>query len=144
MSKSVPYTIRTILQQMGGTGIKGALAYVGGQPSGYKCPQSDSEYRSGYRSHEDEATGQVVWDVGLAFRVNGKRGQQWTMIVVYEPNDTYSVWLWRLLHWRERLTGKVGEVISHQDDVYCDMLQEVVEHMYDRAIQKHNQGFINV
>jgi len=138
---STPYTIRTILDQLGGRGINGALAYVGGHQLGYKCPPSEGEYRSDYRSHEDQH-GQIDYDVGLSFAVNGKRGQSWHMIVVYEPDDIYSVWIWRRASKGGRAEGKMGAVLDHQENVYCDVLQEVVEQMYDRAIKEYNQGFI--
>jgi hypothetical protein len=36
----------------------------------------------------------------------------------------------------------VGEVLDSSSDIYCDMLQECVERMYDRAIKEKNGGFI--
>ena len=37
--------------------------------------------------------GFVEYEVGLQCHVNGKRGHRWTLIIAYEPNDTYTVWL---------------------------------------------------
>lgn len=55
----------------------------------------DHECRSGYRSRVTEQ-GAIDYDVGLAFLVNGKRGQNWTTVIAYEPDDTccasHGVW----------------------------------------------------
>lgn len=137
----IPYTIRTIIEQMGGQGIRGAFAYVGGHNLLYKCPQVESEYRSSYRSHE-RLDGGVDYDVGLMFKVNGKRGQMWHMIVAYEGDDTYTVWLVRIATPKQRAEGKHAIVLAHHEDVYWEDLQGIVEQTYDRAIKEHNQGFI--
>ena len=136
-----PYTIRTIIQQMGGLGVNGAPAYVGAHQFSYKCPPSESEYRSSYPSRATPE-GQLDYDVGLTFLVNGKRGQHWTMLVAYEPDDTYSVWLWRRATAVEQARGRLGVVLSRKDEVYCDTLKETIERMYDEAIRQHCGGFI--
>ena len=33
-------------------------------------------------------------------------------------------------------------VLARDEDVYCDMLQAVIEAAYDRAIEEHSGGFI--
>lgn len=60
---------------------------------------------------------------------SAKPGLRWEMVVAYEPDDTYTVWLWQWEH------GE-GELLDHREDVYCDQLQSVLEGMYDRAVQK--------
>ena len=137
----IPETIQSIIAQMGGRGLTGALVYIGTSQLGYKCPDPEGECRSGYRSKETE-TGAIDYDVGLAFKVNGKPTQNWTMVVAYEPDDTYSVWLWRRAKPTEAKAGKAGVVLDHLSDVYCDMLKMVVERMYDKAIKEHNDSFI--
>ena len=82
--------------------------------------------------------GNVDFEVGLRFKVNGKPGNNWVMIIAYEPDDTYSVWL---------IEGHAGRkpgsmVLACHRDVYCDMLRQVIEQTYDQAIRDHNQGFI--
>src|ERR1044072_5680694 len=136
-----PYTIRTIIEQMGGLGLSGAPVYCGAHQFAYKCRAVEMECRSAFRSRETDH-GLLDYDVGLTFRVNGKRGQNWTMLVAYEPNDTYSVWLWRKGAPSEQAAGKYGVVLATRDDVYCDTLKETVERMYDEAIRKHCRGFI--
>lgn len=61
----------------------------------YRCLEPVGEYRSSYQSRltSEAGLGFVEYEVGLQCRVNGKRGHRWTLIVAYEPNDTYAVWL---------------------------------------------------
>ena len=68
----------------------------------------------------------------------GKLGRAWTLIIAYEPNDTYTIWL------VERHRGRKPDsmVLACERDVYCDTLQGVIKAVYDRAIREHNQGFI--
>jgi hypothetical protein len=141
-----PYTIATMMNQMG-KGIRGAFAYIGASQVTFRYPLGaprDCEYRSCFRSHEEPTIGGINYDVGLSFAVNGRRGQNWRMLVVYEPDDTYSVWLGRRAKPTEKREGKHFVVLDHREDVYCDVLQETVEHMYDKAIKKHNGGWINL
>jgi hypothetical protein len=35
----------------------------------------------------------VDFEVGVRLRVNGRRGRNWLMVIAYEPDDTYTVWL---------------------------------------------------
>lgn len=140
-SKELPYTIRTIIAQCGGMGLRGAFTYVGAHQFTFKCPQREGECRSSYRSKVTDE-GLVDYDVGLTFRVNGRPTQGWRTMIVYEPDDTYSVWLWRRTKPTELKAGKGGVVIDNCGDVYFDSLKEVVERMYDRAIKEHNDGFI--
>lgn len=142
----MPYTIRTIVDQCGGMGLSGAFVYVGAERFVYRHPPEydgnwDGECRSSFRS-EVTRDGQINYDVGLSFRVNGKRGQRWTMLIVYEPDDTYSIYLWRPGRPSEQERGIFGVALDQRNDVYCDTLKEVVERMYDRGIQHHCDGFI--
>lgn len=134
----LPDTINAIIQQMGGRGITGAFVYVGAGRIVHKCPRQEGECRSGYRSRVTPE-GLIDYDVGIQFTVNGKPGELWKMVVAYEPDDSYSVWLWTN---KSSVPGKMGEVIEHREDIYCDNLKQCVEAMYDRAIQARNQGFI--
>jgi hypothetical protein len=138
----LPYTIRTIIEQMGGSGLRGAMVYVGASTRTYKCPRVEGECRPDYPSRRTEnGEGLIDYQVGLSFKVNGKRGQGWTMIVAYEADDTYTVWLWKRIR-RPRYTGQVGEVLAEHRGVYCDQLKSTVEQTYDEAIRQHCGGFI--
>jgi hypothetical protein len=137
----IPYAIRTIVQQVGGCGVHGALAYVGADHLCFKCPPSETEYRPSQRS-EVMPNGLLSYEVGLAFRVNGKRRQHWTMLIAYEPDDTYTVYLWRRPSRTQLIHGIAGLILDQCDQVYCDTLRSTVEQMYDRAIRKYCNGFI--
>jgi hypothetical protein len=138
--KTAPDTIRAIVAQAGGMGMRGAFVYVGARDTTFRCAQVEGEYRSGRMSSlvVRRGHGCVDYEVGLQCRVNGKRGRDWRLIVAYEPNDTYTVWL------VEGHTGRRPEsmVLACQRDVYCDTLQSVIEDTYDQAISDHNRGFI--
>lgn len=137
---SVPETIRTIIAQAGGFGLRGAFTYIGASRFRYRCDRPDGECRSATpsRLRSDDGPPRVEFEVGLEARVNGKRGRDWSLIIAYEPDDTYSVWL--VEGHAERKADEM--VLACVRDVYCDMLQSVVEQAYDRAIAEHNQGFI--
>ena len=137
---SLPDTVQAIFAQAGGLGLRGAFVYIGAQHFTYRCPEMVGEYRSSYPSQlkSEAGVGFVDYEVGLQCRVNGKRGHRWTLIIAYEPNDVYTVWL--VEGHRGRQPGSM--VLACQRDVYCDTLQGVIEAVYDRAIQEHNGGFI--
>ena len=105
-----------------------------------RCPEPVGECRSSRASRltSEAGLGFVEYEVGLQRRVNGRRGHRWTLIVAYEPNDTYTVWL--VEGHRDRKSESM--VLACQRDVYCDTLQSVIEAAYDQAIRDHNQGFI--
>ena len=139
---SIPETIRTIIAQAGGLGLRGAFTYIGASRLRYRCVQPTGEYRSAYTSRLTSENGppRVDFDVGLQFLVNGKPGRKWSVVIAYEPDDLYTVWL------VEGHTGRKADsmVLACVRGVYCDMLQSVIEETYDRAIKEHNQGFINL
>lgn len=125
---NLPDTISSMVQQLGGRGLQSAFAYCGAKQITYKCARADGEYRRSYRSKSTPDG--IDFDVGLKMTVNSaKPGLRWEMVVAYEPDDTYTVWLWQWEH------GE-GELLDHREDVYCDQLQSVLEGMYDRAVQK--------
>jgi len=137
----LPDTIRSIVDQAGGTGMTGAFCYVGASQYVYLCPKADGEYRSGYKSHvaeQGDGSYTVKFGVGLRFKVNGKRGAGWYMVIAYEPDDTYTVWLVENRNNR----NPSGMVLECMDDVYCDILKEVIEGMYDRALNNYCEGVV--
>jgi len=142
---SVPYQIQAMREQLG-KGLNGALAYVGASQLTYSCKDE-----SGGAESKVLENGAIDAPVALIFKVNGKRGAGWKMIVSLEPSDTYTVRLWQASRiGPKRATslieaGKpipVGEVLDTVTDVYCDQLQDIVEQMYDKAIKEKNDGFI--
>jgi hypothetical protein len=137
---TVPDTVQAIIAQAGGLGMRGALIYVGARDITYRCAEPKGEYRSGRRSELvlKRGLGSVSFEVGVKFRVNGKPGRDWTMVIAYEPNDTYTVWL--VEGHRHRQMDSM--VLACHRDVYCDTLQSVIEQTYDEAIRDRNQGFI--
>ena len=141
---SVPYQIQAIMEQLG-NGLRGARAYVGASQLTYSCKQETGGGESKVLDN-----GLVDAPVALTFKVNGKKGAGWKIIISIEPSDTYTVRLWKPVRAiakkvaEGRWNGKLGEVLDESSDVYCDQLQESVERMYDRAIQKHNGGFIHI
>ena len=138
--QSLPDTIQVIFATAGGLGLRGAFVYVGAYQFRYRCAEPSGEYRSGFESHliTKNEMADVDFDVGLQFRVNGKPRKVWTLLIAYEPNDTYTVWLY------EAHAGRTTDsmVLACHREVYNDMLKEVIEQTYDQAIQTHNAGFI--
>jgi hypothetical protein len=136
----VPDTVQALVAQAGGLGMRGAFVYVGARYVTYQCAQSEGEYRSDHPSRLGMKRGRgcVEFDVGVKFDVNARRGRAWKMIITYEPDDTYTVWLIEG-HSNRQLDSMV---LACQRDVYCDTLRSVIEATYDKAIREHNQGFI--
>lgn len=138
--KITPYSIQYIMEQLR-HGMIGALAYVGGSELFFNHPASgrDGECRSTFWSYLDDC-GTLKFEVGLGFRVKSKPGENWRMIVAYEPNDTYTVWL---LHastshgWLHAETS--GEMIACVNNIKDEELQHVVESVYDTALKTRGQ-----
>ncbi|MBE7504440.1 MAG: hypothetical protein HS113_29940 [Verrucomicrobiales bacterium] len=137
---SLPETVQTIIAQAGGLGLQGAFTYIGARAFSYRCAEMVGEYRSSRPSRLKSEGGEsfIDYEVGLECRVNGKPGRRWTLIIAYEPDDTYTVWL--VEGHRGRQPGSM--VLACERDVYCDTLKSVIEAVYDRAISDHNGGFI--
>jgi hypothetical protein len=137
---SLPETIQTIIAQTGGFSFRGAFAYVGAHRFRYRCAQAEGEYRSSQLSRliSEDGPPRVEFEVGLEARVNGKPGRAWTLIIAYEPDDLYTVWL--VEGHTDRKSGSM--VLACHREVFCDTLKGVIEDAYDRAISEHNGGFI--
>jgi hypothetical protein len=141
----LPYQIQAIREQLG-NGLNGAMVYVGANQPTYSC-----KYESGGAESKVLENGLIDAPVSLAFRVNCKRGAGWRIFISLELSDTYTVRLWKPSKislkkqcqlMAENKLVPVGEVLDSSSDIYCDMLQECVERMYDRAIKEKNGGFI--
>lgn len=142
---SLPYQIQAMKEQLG-SGLRGALAYVGANQLTYNC-----KYETGGSNSKVFENGTVEAPVSLIFKVNGKRGAGWKMIINIEADDTYTVRLWQSARIGAKRAVKLmaegklipaGEVLYEASMVYCDNLQAVVEAMYDKAIKEKNGGFI--
>lgn len=138
--QSLPETIRNLIEQAGGLGLRGAFTYIGANRLAYRCPEPTGECRPDHPSGVtiEEGVGFLRFGVGLSCFVNGKPGRSWMLIIAYEPDDTYTVWL---------VEGHANRkpdtmVLACRRDVYCDMLQSTIEAVYDEAIVAHNNGFI--
>jgi hypothetical protein len=120
-----------------GRGLNGGLVYVGAK----QFIGQDKDI-GGFSTIDDH--GCIVAGCYLMFQVNGKRGQNWKIIVALEPNDTYTARLWRKANAAEARQGKIGVIIGEASDVYCDTLQGTVEEMYDAAIREFCGGLITI
>lgn len=130
----IPDRIQTIIEQLG-RGLTGALVRVGGRLIAYN-------YQPLTRPSRVTPAGAVESECSLTFSVNGKPGEMWRVVVSYEPSDTYTVRLWRLCRSHGLDNPRMGEIIGYADDVYCDMLREVVVSLYEEAIHEHCNGSI--
>ena len=81
--KSLPETIRTIVEQAEGFGLTGAFAYIGANHFAYRCTCPTGECRPDHSSKLTTEDGSAFFDyeVGLSCRGNGKRGRGWTLII---------------------------------------------------------------
>lgn len=136
----LPHTIKTIIDQTGGRGYTGALAYIGVQNLIFSHPDhsTDTECRPDEQSHIDE-DGVPVAEVALTFRPNTKR--RTFMTIAYEPDDTYTLYFYTI---STRKGERKGKIIKRLEDVYCDMLREVIESTYDEYIKTAQNGFITI
>ena len=140
---SMPYTIKTIFDQMNISYMR-----VGGSKLGFNLynPKYDAvelQEASCYPEKDSSISdsGRVQMAVGLYFRVNTTR--KIYMFVAYEPDDTYTVYLWQENPTKKFLkTGQFGTVLDKRHGVYCDELGATIEAMYDQYINEHQQGFI--
>lgn len=108
---ATPQFVKDIFEQLG-QGLRGGYVYVGGHNPTYGTEPNPF----------------------VRFDVNGKRGENWKMVIEVDPSDTYNV----------SLVNKAGKKLATAEDVYCDNLQGVCEDMYDRAIDAFNGGYINI
>jgi len=144
---NVPYTIKTIFEQM-----KISFMRVGGSALGFymQNPKYTAKELKKYSCYPEKdstisADGRVLMDVGLYFRVNTTR--KIYMFVAYETDDTYTVYMWRPYTVKEVIKNNnhdQGKVLAERRGVYCDNLGEVIERLYDKYIEEHQNGFIHI
>ena len=137
--KITPYSIQHIMEQLR-HGMVGALNYVGGHELFFNHPANgrDHECRSSFRSHIAD-NGRLNYEVGLSFRARGKPGEQWQIIIAYEPDDTYTIWLLRSAARRQSRAGAMSEVVASMEQVNGDDLQHAVESIYDEAMKAQRE-----
>jgi len=131
------WRIEQMIDQLGGLGLGGSFVYVGASQIVYKSREDES------KPDPSRVTdvGLIDYQTGLQFRINGKRF--WKIIVSLEPSDTYTVRLWQGYAMpKVAKLGKFGEILYEFTEVYCDSLQDIVEHIYDTAIEEYLDGFI--
>ena len=133
---------KVIIGQLG-RGISGTLCYIGADPRsivGHDCYDKPDTGEDKGDSRIDDETGLVAGggNCWVRFQVNGKRGERWLMTIALEWRDVYTVWL--------QGVGRSGKVLwtERMEDVYCDMLKEIVENLYDRALRQRNGGWVNL
>lgn len=127
-ASGLPGTIQTMIDQMGGLGLGGAVVYTGGRQLVYKCE------REGYPNASTVEGGFAHYEVGVVFRPNTTANTR--ILVTYEPGDTYTV---RLLLVKRDGTCKV---LQEHENVYGDSLRQFVEAVYDSYIREKQGGFI--
>lgn len=131
------WRIEQMIALLGGLGLGGSFAYVGASQIVYKSREDES------KPDPSKVTdvGLIDYQIGIQFKINGKR--LWKIIVSLEPSDTYTVRLWQGYSISTvDLLGIWGRVLYEFTDVYCDSLQDIVEHVYDTAIEEYLDGFI--
>jgi hypothetical protein len=130
---ALPWRIQTMMDQMGGRGISGAFAYIGASGIGF----SDTDGGKPITSRFDGGTGTITFEIGLIFKVNMRRGQTWKMVVALDGDDTYAVYLMHCYGTRTAAKlGRLAELVDSCKGVYCDMLKQIVEGMYDKKMHQ--------
>ena len=129
---TLPWRIQAMINQMGGRGFNGALLYTGASQLTFKDDDPD---RTPTASRFDKETGAIHFDVGLMFKVNMRHGQTWKVVVALDPGDTYSVYLLHVAGIKTfTLTCKLSDLADSYTGVYAEMLQDIVQTIYDKEL----------
>lgn len=98
--------------------------------TGMVTVQND-DTRSWTRSEATEG-GAIRYNYGIAFALTG-RARNVKIIIALEPDDTYTVYVWRM---RERGDTRpiIGEVLERHDGLYWDMMPELLQALYDEYV----------
>jgi len=117
---SHPQFVQDVLDQLGSTGLRGAICYCGGRNLTYTRP----EVKHPLYSEPHDGIFQFIPNIK----------KKSVILIAVELSDTYFVGLYvnRELY---------GESSS---GVYCDQLQKIVEETYDDYIKEEQQGFIEI
>ena len=136
--KELPWQVQSIIDQMGGLGLRGGFVYMGASQFLYNVNPPDAEKGL----IQVNADGTIRFDVGLMFKVNLKG--TWKIVIGVDTNDTYTVILWRKASKEEQEQGLIGVVVEKMEEVYCEQLQSCVEEIYDRAVRNYQNGLIYI
>ena len=147
--KTIHYTIHQMLEQMrfnlSAPGrwqmvMRSVINATGGQ--GIIAYYNESDPLSHEASWFNTTTGLIHSGAFITWRANIPGF--FRLHVAYEAGaDTYTVRLWRAID-PQLNNGKLGELIREEDDVYCDMLDEVVDALYVAGCQQFNQDGIDL
>jgi hypothetical protein len=105
--------VQETINQIGGWGLTGALAYMGAKT----------------RIRFDRA------NEALYIEVNGKPGWHYYLCIKLEGDDTYTVTM-------TGVRGTTSKELGKATTIYCDELQSTVEAMYDAVMNEFNDRFI--
>ena len=137
---TISYRIEQMVEQIGPrnlfyTGFNHRKGLLGNDPNPEASPKISKVLPNGL----------IDSDCYLSWEVNVTKGTTWKMFIALEPNDTYTVRLWKSFRQSLKTPNKpFGEVVEEQEAVYADSLAPVIRAMYDRALQKYNNGFFNI
>lgn len=110
-----------IIDQLGGTGLRTALTYIGAKK---------------------------MWErtYSLEIEVNGKEDCRTIVAIVVTPGDEYDVYIEEYEKDADHLSGYGNDPMYRrvQREVYAENLKDVVEWEYDEYIKARNNGFINL
>jgi len=134
------WQIEQMVQQLGGTGFRGALGYIGASKLSFRHrPDNGTPDASTF----DDKTGAITFETGLSFKPNTKANTR--IIVTLEPSDTYIIRFVKLYPPSTLArTGKGSKMIKVIGDVYAEDLQHLVEQTYDEYIKEFQNGFIEI
>ena len=88
------------------------------------------EDASQWKPSETGKGGTIRYDYGIGFSLAG-RANKHKIIVALEPNDTYTVYVWRPATVKE---AGIGVVLEKVEDVYADNLYSVLERRYRQYV----------
>lgn len=119
-----------IMAQLGGYGINGAIGLTGGRDVVISANRPTKRTSVDKKGFVDQQT-YVMWRVNA-----GNRKVE--LMVALEPNDTYTVRLWKATTPRTwQKTGVIGHVLYEMDDVYGDNLIDVCDGIYVKFVEEH-------
>ena len=95
-------------------------------------PVIQDDVRSDWNKSEVTPGGAIRYNFGVAFSLTG-RASSTKFIIALEPDDTYTVYVWRL---RKRGDTRpiIGEVLERHDGIYWDMMLELLEALYNEYV----------
>jgi len=114
-----PQFVQDILDQLGGTGLRGAIAYCGGRQLLYTRP----EVKHPLYPHPHDGI--------FSFVPNIKKRA--VILIAVELSDTYFVGLF-----------VNRELYGESTGIYCDQLKGIVEMAYDDYLKEEQGGYFYI